>query len=180
MDEWPILEEGETYVPPNIATALMYIESGVARFHPGAIACMKSLSQKTLEFDPAGDAETVRVDEEGYADILRGSAMDVTGPNEPDEQILKSIVIHSDDDDTREFLLDLMVKCASRQESLKQELAPAAKKMQKKWTVTQASLLGKRKKLPPDVGPRIGSFAAGKRKKTRKVTKKKSRKTRRR
>ena len=162
----------------------MYVQrneegTAVARFYPGAIACIAAMSERNLVFDPAADTETIQTDD-GQADIMRGLSMDVTGPNEPDEQVLKSIVIHSDDDELRAFLLDLFVKCASRQEAFKQELPPAAKKMQKKWTITQASLLAKRKKLPPVLGPKIGSFAAGKRRKTRKVTKKKARRTRRR
>lgn len=153
------------------------------RFYPGAVACMQSLTDRDLEYSPAADVDEIIVDGGSAVMVAVGANASFSSPflNATHDEKFNFVTAFSEDDaDARDFILDLMVKCASRQESFKKEIPAAAKKMEKKRFVRQANLVAKRKGLPSDIASKISTFAGKRKKKTRKALKKKARKTRRR
>ena len=171
------LGPNETYVPPEIARALMYVEGEFAHFYPDVIPCILKFLPG-FEYTQAGDSEMFERQDE-LVEILVGEEMD--WGTMTSDRILETRVIRGDDE-LREQLLNALVECAKRRSVLK-KIPEAARTMEKTLAVSRGvEAISKKKPLPEDIKRNIVQMVKyvppGGRKKTRKTKKRTRRGTR--
>jgi hypothetical protein len=173
----PELGPTETYIPPEIARALMYVEGEFAHFHPDVIPCILKFLPG-FEYIQAGDSEMFERQDE-LVEVLVGEEMD-WGEMTPD-RIYETRVIRGDDD-LRDKLLEALVDCAKRRNVLK-KIPQAARTMEKTLAVSRGvEAVTKKKPLPEDVKRNIVQMVkyvppGGRKKTLKKKQKKRTRKS---
>lgn len=173
----PELGLNETYVPPEIARALMYVEGEFAHFHADVIPCILK-HMPGFEYTQAGDSEMFERQDE-LVEVLVGEEMD--WGTMTSDRILETRVIRGDDD-LREQLLKALVDCSKRRSVLK-KIPEAAKTMEKTLAMSRGvEAITKKKPLPEDVKRNIVQMAkyvppGGRKKTLKRKQKKRTRKT---